>query len=216
MEAGRGRGRPREFDREKALETALKLFWEQGFEPTSVAELCQAMNINPPSLYAAFGNKSQLFLEAARYYENRYWVAPAKKLMATSDIYQAVNNFFMEAAAILLAPASPCGCMIVVAAVNISASETEIITELKKMREETRKMFADRLRTAIGAAQIPADTDVPALSGALTAFLEGLSLQAREGIFLSELKAMAAFAVSLLPPANKESKMTVTKQMQLF
>lgn len=195
----KSRGRPREFDREKALGVALRIFWEQGYEPASVAELCAAMGINPPSLYAAFGNKAALFLEAARHYERVFWTAPARRLMAEPDVYKAVSGYFQEAAQILLSPSAPCGCMIVLAAINISESETEIISELRQMRENTRKMFAERLRCAIKAGQIPADADVPALSGALTAFLEGLSLQAREGLFLSELKAMAAYALRLLP-----------------
>lgn len=206
MEKVRTRGRPRAFDRGKALEIALKLFWEHGFEPTSVAELCQAMGINPPSLYAAFGNKAQLFLEAARYYEDRYWVEPGRHLMATADVYEAIHNFFQEAAGILLTPSLPRGCMVVLAAVNISAAESEIITELKKMRELTRQLFAERLRLAIEAGQIAPDTDVPALSGALNAFLEGLSLQAREGIFLSQLKGMAAYAVRLLPRRERPAE----------
>lgn len=193
-------GRPRKFDREQALATALKIFWAQGYEPASVAELCAAMGINPPSLYAAFGNKAALFLEAVHHYEQVYWTKPVEKLMAESDLYKAISAFFQDAAQIILSPTAPCGCMTVLSAINISESETTIIAELKKLREATRKIFAERLRVAIQAGQIPADTDVPALSGALNAFLEGLSLQAREGFFLSELKAMAAYAVCLLPP----------------
>lgn len=196
----KSRGRPREFDRQQALEIALKIFWTKGYEPASVAEICAAMQINPPSLYAAFGNKSGLFLEAAAYYERAYWDKPAKKLMSEPDIYKAIDTYFMDAVKILLAPDAPCGCMVILGAVNISESEKEIISELKKMRDSTRKMFAERLRMAINSGQIPAETDVPALSGALNALLEGLSLQAREDLFLSELKAMASLAVRLLPP----------------
>lgn len=201
MAEHKNRGRPREFDRQEALETALELFWTKGYEPASVAELCAAMDINPPSLYAAFGNKSGLFLEAARHYERKYWDAPAKRLLANPDVYAAIDTFFQDAVKILLSPDAPCGCLIILGAVNISDSEKEIIEELRKMRESTRKLFAERMRLAIRAGQIPADTDVPALSGCLNALLEGLSLQAREGLFLSELKAMASLAVRLLPPA---------------
>ena len=67
------RGRPRAFNREEALRGALSLFWQQGYEPTSIAQLCDVMQINKPSLYAAFGNKSDLFLEAVDYYETTYW-----------------------------------------------------------------------------------------------------------------------------------------------
>lgn len=198
----RGRGRPRAFNREQALHRALEVFWRQGYEPASVAELCKAMEINPPSLYATFGNKSSLFLEALRHYERTYWDAPAKRFMNEPDIYTAITNFFNESAQILLSPETPCGCMVVLAAINIAESEKEIIESVRELRLATKKMFADRLRQAIQDAQIPPDTDVPALAGALNTLLEGLSIQARDGLFQSELKAIAAHAVRMLPTSS--------------
>ncbi len=195
-----GKGRPRAFDRSEALHSALTVFWQQGYEPASVAELCRAMQINPPSLYASFGNKASLFLEALHHYEHTYWDEPAKRFLAEPDIYSAVENFFNEAAKILLSPETPCGCMVVLAAVNISETEKEIIESVRELRLATKKMFADRLRQAITEGQIPADTDVPALAGALNTLLEGLSIQARDGLFQSELKAFASYAVRMLPP----------------
>lgn len=195
----RGKGRPKEFDTEKALRAALRLFWEKGYTPTSIAELCQVMEINPPSLYCAFGNKAALFLDAVKYYESRYWADISEKFMQEPDIYRAVNNYFEEAARILLAPSTPCGCMLVLAAVNIAPEEKEVIETIRSMRMETTKMFSNRLRKAIQDTQIPADTDVPTIAGALTVFLEGMSLQAKDGIFLSQLLNMAKCAVNLLP-----------------
>lgn len=195
----RGKGRPRAFDRSKALHSALEVFWQQGYEPASVADLCKAMNINPPSLYATFGNKASLFLEAVHHYEHTYWDEPAKRFLAEPNVYAAVENFFNEAAKILLSPETPCGCMVVLAAVNISETEKEIIKAVRELRLATKKMFADRLRRAILDGQIPADTDVPALAGALNTLLEGLSIQARDGLFQSELKAFASYAVRMLP-----------------
>ena len=184
--AARGKGRPRAFDRGLALHRALEVFWQQGYAPASVASLCKAMKINPPSLYATFGNKATLFLEALRHYEQTYWEAPAQRFLAAPDIYAAVEDFFQEAAQILLSPETPCGCMVV---------ET-----VRQLRLATKQMFAERLRRAIRDKQIPPDTDVPALAGALNTLLEGLSLQARDGLFQSELKAIAAHAVRMLPP----------------
>lgn len=195
----RGKGRPRAFDRAQSLHSALKIFWKQGYEPASVAELCKAMEINPPSLYASFGNKASLFLEALRHYEHTYWDAPAKRFLAEPDVYTAVANFFQESAKILLSPETPCGCMVVLAAINISEDEKEIIESVRELRLATKKMFADRLRQAIQDGQIPPDTDVPALAGALNTLLEGLSIQARDGLFQSELRAIAAHAVRMLP-----------------
>ena len=160
------------------------------------------MKINPPSLYATFGNKASLFLEALRHYEHAYWDAPARRFLAEPDVYAAVGQFFREAAEILLSPETPCGCMVVLAAVNISDDEKEIIAAVRELRLATKTMFADRFRRAIQDGQIPADTDVPALAGALNTLLEGLSLQARDGLFQSELKAIAAHAVRMLPPRS--------------
>lgn len=201
--AGRQKGRPREFDRETALRVALEMFWKRGFEPTSVADLCTAMDIKPPSLYATFGNKAALFLEAVRHYEDVYWKDVSVRFQEERDIYKAVRDFFRDAARILLSPDTPCGCMVVLAAVNIAEDEKDIIASIREMRLDTKRMFAERLRQAISDGQIPADTDVPSLAGALNALLEGLSLQARDNIFQSELMAMAAHAVRMLPPPTE-------------
>ena len=194
-----GKGRPRAFDRETALRKALRLFWERGYEPASSTELCEVMGIRAPSLYAAFGNKAGLFLEAVDYYEKTYWAGVEARFMAEPDLYRAVANFFIDAAKILLSPETPCGCLVVLAAVNISADEKEVIDAIKKCRFTMKAKFSERLRRAIQDGQIAPDTDVPALAGALNTFLEGLSLQARDGLFLSELKAIAVHAVRLLP-----------------
>lgn len=205
-EVKRSKGRPKGFDQEKALCAALRLFWEKGYEPTSVAELCEAMEINPPSLYCCFGNKASLFLEAVRYYEKIYWQEPSARFMAEPDIYKAVDDFFNESARILLSPGTPCGCMVVLAAVNICPEEKEIIEVIRGMRLNTEKMFSDRLARAINEGQIPADTDVPTLAASLNTFFEGLSLQARNGIFLSQLIALASCASRMLPAKSQGCK----------
>ena len=196
----RGKGRPRCFDMEKALCAALKIFWEKGYEPTSVAELCRVMKINPPSLYCSFGNKAALFLAAIEHYEKKYWTLPARNLMREPDLYRAIENYFAEAARILLSPDCPCGCMVVLAAVNISPVETEIIETIRSLRAKTTEMFAKRLSMAAREGQIPRDANIPALAGALHIFLEGMSLQARDNVSLPQLLEMAARVTGLLPP----------------
>ena len=200
----RGKGRPRAFDREQALHAALELFWKEGYEPASVARLCEVMDIKPPSLYGSFGNKAALFLEAVRHYEHTYWEEPAQRFLEEPDLYRGVEEFFATAAKILLSPETPCGCMLVLAAVNISPAETEIIQAIREMRMETKAMFAGRLRRAVAEGQLPPDTDIAALAGALNALLEGLSLQARDGLSQEELAAMAARAVHLLPARARQ------------
>ena len=199
LPATRGRGRPRSFDRNAALFKALELFWKRGYEPVSVAELCTAMGINAPSLYAAFGSKSELFLEAVTFYEERYWTEPSRRFMEKKDFYLAVHEFFSEAADILLSPDTPCGCMVVLAAVNISEQETAIIHTLQQMRLATKAMFAEKIRLAVQEGQLPSDTAVETLAGAFNTFLEGLSLQARDGAGARVLQELSTYAVRMLP-----------------
>lgn len=203
--ASRSKGRPRAFDRAQALNCALEVFWRRGYAPASVAELCKAMRINPPSLYATFGNKASLFLEALRHYEHTYWDVPSRRLQEEPDVYAAVEHFFRDAARILLSPHTPCGCMVVLAAVNIADGETEIIAAVRELRQATETLFANRLHRAVREGQLPPDTSVTPLAGALNTLLEGLSLQARDGLSLPELSAIAGLAVRLLPSPRPAS-----------
>lgn len=199
QESNRSKGRPRSFDREKALTQALDVFWRRGYEPASITELCKAMGINAPSLYATFGNKASLFLEAVRFYEAKYWDAPSKKLMEGADLYQDFNEFFHEAAHILLSPDSPCGCMVVLAAINVSEDAEEVIQSIRALRFATKDLFAKRLMRGINEGQLPENIDIPALAGAFNTMLEGLSIQARDGLSQSELENIASHAIRLLP-----------------
>lgn len=195
----RGKGRPRCFDRDYALIQALKIFWRCGYEPASITELCKAMGINAPSLYAAFGNKAKLFLEAVYFYERTYWAEPSRKFMAEPDLYRGIDDFFKESARILLSPDSPCGCMVVLAAINIADEAKDVIDAIQELRQATKEMFAARLRQGIADGQLPANTDVIAMAGALNTMLEGLSIQARDGLSQDELERIASHSVRLLP-----------------
>lgn len=199
-ESARGKGRPRCFDRDRALIRALDVFWRRGYAPASIAELCQAMEINPPSLYAAFGNKASLFMEAVGFYEKTYWEEPSKKFLAEADIFRAVDEFFRASARILISPDLPCGCMVVLAAINVSADAEEITSSIRKLRLATKEMFAERIRRGIADGQLPPGTDVAALAGAFNTMLEGLSIQARDGLSQAELERIASHAVRLLHP----------------
>lgn len=197
------RGRPREFNREEALRAALELFWRQGYIQTTMNQLCEAMGIKSPSLYCAFGNKADLFLEALTCYRKTYWSNAFKCFMEDNDLYQATNNLFAQTAEILLCPDAPCGCLVVYSAMTLPPGENKVLEAITKMRQETKRLFRERLMKAIKAKQIAADCDIPSIAGALTNFFEGLSLQARDGLCLSELKAIALRGVQLLPPRYK-------------
>lgn len=193
------RGRPRQFDRGKALEAALALFWRQGYMQTTTLQLCKAMGINSPSLYCAFGSKGKLFLEALVFYRQKYWYGEFAAFRAEPDLRKATEELFYRAAAILLSSAAPCGCMTVLSAMTLPDCEPELVQAVALMREETRRMFEDKLRQAQVAGQISASCDVTAIAGALTNFFEGLALHARGPVSLPQLRAIAQTGVRLLP-----------------
>lgn len=193
------RGRPREFDREQALLQALDVFWQRGYEPASVAQLCTAMGIKPPSLYAAFGNKAELFLEAAEYYEKTFWSEAKRAIEAEEDVRVAITNFFLAAAAILTSTSAPCGCLVVLAAVNVSVESQPVMDTLWQLRQNSRETFTRRLARAKHERQLAADADVPALAATLYALIEGMSLQARDGATQAELEKIARTAGVFLP-----------------
>lgn len=196
----RSKGRPRAFDREQALTRALDVFWRRGYEPTSVAELCAAMGINPPSLYAAFGNKSKLFLEAVKHYEEVYWDAAWQRMEDEPDMHRAIANFFRESAHILSSPDAPCGCLVVLAAINVSPESQEVIDAVKALRQDGKDRFLRRLKRGAKEGSLPPKTDVKSLAAALNTLLEGLSIPARDGLPRAELESIAMMATAMIPP----------------
>lgn len=198
-----GCGRPRSFDRDDALRIALNVFWRHGYEQTTMALLASEMGIASPSIYCAYGNKAQLFLEALRYYQKTYWDPLYEAYGAAPDIYLGTAHFFREAANILLAPKAPCGCLIVMGFLNLPENEPELHKAIAERREHTRRMFRDRLKKAANNGEIPAASDIPGIAGALHNFFEGLSIQARGDLCLSELLAIAEKGVQLLPQKER-------------
>lgn len=199
----KGKGRPRCFDHNQALHRALTLFWQKGYEATSIADLCKAMQIRPPSLYADFGNKASLFIEALQAYETTYWRGPSQRFLQEADMYQAVREYFATAAGILRSPDAPCGCMVVLGAMSID-NQPDILAAVTALREGTKQLFEKRLERAVADGQIPKECNVQILASALNTFLEGLTIQARSGISQDELQRIAACALQLLPQRQVE------------
>lgn len=195
-----GRGRPREFDRERALRKALELFWKQGYMQTTMSRLCEVMGIKSPSLYCAFGCKADLFLEAISYYKRVYWHEAFTRFLDSENLLEGVKTLFEESARILLLPNAPCGCLTVFSALTLPPSETRILERITEMRQETMDVFEKRLQRALIDGELPQNADLPVLAGALVNFFEGLTLQARDrGMTLDKLRAIARQGARLLP-----------------
>lgn len=199
------KGRPRGFDREEALMKALNIFWTLGYEPTSIANLCAAIGIRPPSLYAAFGSKAELFIEAANFYERMYWNDVWARLENEPDIFLSVARFFDEAAEILLSESAPCGCLVVLAAINVSSSSPQVSEAVREIRQAGKRCFATRIRRAVHDGQLPSDTDVDSLATVLNSLLAGMSVEAKDGVPQQLLQTTAKFAVRLLLNTSNET-----------
>ena len=143
------RGRPRSFDRDVALERAMDLFWRQGYEATSLADLTAAMGINPPSLYAAFGDKEHLFLAAVERYENLGRGPGAGCILEDEPTARgAIERILKETAIELSKPSQPKGCMLITAATNCSAESAHVQRALAERRAEQKKHLKERIARA--------------------------------------------------------------------
>jgi AcrR family transcriptional regulator len=187
---GAHRGRPRGFHRPEALIRALELFWERGFEGTSVSELTAAMGISAPSLYAAFGSKEELFREAVAYYNDPDRSPTALALRNAPTARQAVEAILRDNALAYTRPATPRGCLIVLAANTYTPSSTAIRDLLADLRDEDRSQLRARLDQAVAEGELPPSTDTAALTTFVMTVLHGLSIQARDGATAESLNAV--------------------------
>ncbi|MFD5461376.1 TetR/AcrR family transcriptional regulator [Kitasatospora sp. NPDC127059] len=194
------RGRPPAFDREEALTAATRLFWERGYEATSVTDLTTAMGIRPGSLYAAFGDKRTLFEEVVRRYGHSpvgafVGVALAEEACARA----AFARILREAAAIYPDPSHPAGCLVITAATNVSPQDAGIQAQLRELRNANRRVFEERLRTARQDGELPPGADPEALAGYFATVIQGMSQQARDGATAEELARTAELALRAWP-----------------
>ncbi|MEV0220202.1 TetR/AcrR family transcriptional regulator [Streptomyces sp. NPDC050704] len=195
----RGRGRPRSFDRETALEKAILAFWEHGYEATSVSDLTKVMGIGAPSLYAAFGDKRSLFDEVVQVYGVRYGSFGDRAFAEEPTVRAGVERLLREAAAEYTEPGRPHGCLVVHAATNCTTPEVE--ESLRGRRNATIATIESRIRASVAAGELPAGTDAAALARHTGAMIQGMSQQARDGATKGELEALAELAMGIWPRA---------------
>jgi AcrR family transcriptional regulator len=190
------RGRPRSFDREAALDAAMQVFWEKGFEGASINDLTAAMGVNPPSLYAAFGDKESLFLATIEHYaaSRSDQVCPnhptAKK---------AIEAYLRFKADILTGSGHPRGCMLMVAFFTAANASPKLQQVLAMKRAQAREFLKERIKRGIRDGDVPAGTDAEELADFYTAIVGGLAQQARDGATPRSLLATVERALTLFP-----------------
>lgn len=197
----RPRGRPTNFDHEVALEKALQVFWSRGYEGASMSELTAALGINKPSIYAAFGNKEDLFRKALA----KYLAGPAAfigEAMSEPTARQVVEKFLIQAVDFFSDESTPDGCMIVQGALTCSAGSAFIQQELVAYRKSYEDALAQRFEQAITQGDLPAHVNAAALAKYLTTIHQGMSVQATSGATKEELLAIIEIALSNWPTNN--------------
>ena len=194
------RGRPRSFDREEALRSAMELFWARGYEGTTVGDLTEALGINKPSLYAAFGCKEALFREALELYDLLEGRAIEQAMEEASTAREAVEAALRINATAYCRPDRPTGCMVVLSAL-IGAPENEPVrAHVAQNRKQGQQAMRERVERGIAEGDVPESTDAAQVAAFYTTVLHGLSVQARDGASPGELvatvdRAMAAWDV---------------------
>ncbi len=194
-------GRPRAFDVDKALQKALEVFWAKGYEGASLPDLTEAMGINKPSLYAAFGNKEQLFLKAIELYENRpcAFFQPA---LLQPTAHQVAKHLLFGAAAANADPNLPNGCVVVQGALSCSDNASNVKQALIEKRRQGELQMQQRLEQAKAAGDLPADADCAALASYLAVQLHGMAILAANGATPERLQQVAALALQVFPAGS--------------
>ncbi|MFG3056203.1 TetR/AcrR family transcriptional regulator [Kitasatospora sp. NPDC048239] len=191
------RGRPRSFDRDAALEQALRLFWERGYEATSVADLTAAMGIRPPSLYAAFGDKRSLFDEVVARYREGHGSYATRALAEEPTARAGVARMLREAAAEATDPEHPWGCLLISSTVNCTSPE--VAEAVRLLRNANVRALESLIRADVAAGREPAETDPAALAQFTATVLQGMSQRARDGATRTELERVATDAMRVWP-----------------
>ncbi|MEN4921529.1 TetR/AcrR family transcriptional regulator [Achromobacter spanius] len=189
------RGRPRNFDRAQALQKAMEVFWSKGYEGASLADLTEAMGINSPSLYGAFGSKESLFREAVALYRETEGGSARRALLAAPTAREAIQSMLMASAERFTAPGLPPGCMIVLGAPAGCVNHAGVSDFLGDNRREMQSRILARLNTGVLQGELPAGTDLKGLAAFYTTVLHGMSIQARDGASRKTLQAVARQAM---------------------
>ena len=192
------KGRPREFDLDDALASALRVFWRRGYEAASMAELTAEMGITKPSLYAAFGNKEELFGKALDLYE-REKLAYMRTALDAPSSRGVAERLLRGALAMQTSSCDPKGCLGVIGTLACSPEAESIRGEVIARRASSQKAMIERLARAKDEGDLPPAIEPQALARYLFAVMQGLAVQAGSGASAADLEALVETTLQVWP-----------------
>lgn len=192
------RGRPREFCTDTALTAALGVFWAKGYEGASMAELTAAMGITKPSLYAAFGNKEQLFHKALDLYELEK-LAYTREALRQPTARSVAEHIMRGAIDAQTSSCDPKGCLGVIGANACSAEAGTIKAEVIKRRESSSAALLERFRQAQRDGDLTGRVGPEALTQYLFTILQGMAVQAGAGATRADLESVVETSLAVWP-----------------
>lgn len=198
-ETVRKRGRPRVLNRETGLEVAANLFWERGYEGTSIADLTAAMGITPPSLYATFGSKEELFRMALNHSISQQNSQRLQLLDAKRPVYETLKLFLYDVAEGDTQPDKPRGCIVSTAVLQHSEENASVARTTAALREASIQVLKSRFERAVSEGELPEGTDTDTLARFYGAVMQGMSAQACDGACTIGLKALVDIALNAWP-----------------
>ena len=198
------RGRPRAFEHDKALDSAMEIFWKHGYQAASLADLTRAMNLNKPSLYAAFGNKEKLYLACLQRYQSNHLDSIAESLESEPSARIAIANYLNSFAELFINPKLPGGCFVVngTADVALPSTPTQVIEALQGASSSLNSTLEARIARAVDDRQLSSNTCVNELTMLYVAVIGGMALLAHVGSDAQALKAVVSGAMSKWPESD--------------
>jgi AcrR family transcriptional regulator len=182
--------RPRSFDRDKALHSAMALFWACGYDGVTIEDLQAAMGgIAPPSFYAAFGSKEKLFREAVQLFCRTVGEKPTRALAEQPTARAAVEAMLRESLSAFCGADTPRGCMLVLGAMSCGRGGEAVQEHVLGLRRQVPELIRRRLERGKAEGDVPAGADVAVLASFYATVVDGLAVRAREGASRKALKA---------------------------
>ncbi|GAA0410365.1 TetR/AcrR family transcriptional regulator [Cocleimonas flava] len=196
-------GRKRTFDKDEALDKAMRVFWKNGYSGTSLSDLTTELGINKPSLYAAFGNKEKLFEAALERYLSEY-ASPLSQTLSEGEaipVKDALRAYIYKIIEIQAGDENPGGCFFVKShcesgGVGFPDDMSALMEKKQAMHEE---MISNFLQQKIAEGQFTEEANLKEITGYLMAVIYGLSVHARTGKSKQELQEIANFSLNMLP-----------------